>query len=80
MSYIGLPVRGVLPWTGEGDPGVGGAPGVREGHLESGRSGTYYTGDGAGDTASECILHTHTHTHTHTRRVNAKCVVFANLP
>ena len=62
MSCTGLPGRGVLPWTGEGDPGVGGAPGVGEGHLESGRSGTHYTGDGARDTASECILHTHTHT------------------
>ena len=48
----------------------------REGLLEWGRSGTHYTGDGARDTAAECILHTHTHTHT----VNAKCVVFANLP
>ena len=67
MSCTGLPARGVLPWTGEGDPGVGGAPGVGEGHLESGRSGTHYTRDGAWDTASECILHTHTHTHTRTQ-------------
>ena len=73
MSCTGLPARGVLPWTGEGDPGVGGAPGVGEGHLESGRSGTHYTGDGAWDTASECILHTHTHTHTHAHSTCKVC-------
>ena len=49
----------------------------REGLLEWGRSGTHYTGDGAGIPPQNAF---YTHTHTHTHRVNAKCVVFANLP